>query len=71
MGPADGAFERSRFFQFVNTYNQGRPGVREISGTHSRALLDSYPETHSLAEVSVRRGRDPPMRRLRVELPTS
>jgi len=51
MALPDGAFGEVPFFQFVNTYNQGRPESVEIV-ERIRALLDSYPERTSLAEVS-------------------
>jgi alpha-glucosidase len=51
MALPDGAFGEVPFFRFVNTYNQSRPEslamVKRI-----RALLDAYPGSTSLAEVS-------------------
>lgn len=51
MALPDGAFGEVPFFRFVNTYNQSRPESVEMV-KRIRALLDSYPNRTSLAEVS-------------------
>ncbi|MBE9171718.1 alpha-glucosidase [Cyanobium sp. LEGE 06143] len=51
MALPDGATAEVPFFSFVNTYNQGRPESVEMV-KRIRALLDSYPNRTSLAEVS-------------------